>query len=512
LANKGRPPTPEELEEAKRAFDEEAEEHPADPKSNGQGGPQQSAPSAASATPGKANFSTKPSLHVVPPSEPWQRPGWLPTGEAMVRAAKARFGAEYLEAGGQPYHWTGSAWELDECHLAENHFSEFCCEVGAFKVKKPVRNKIETGGFVRSHTARLLAMLSVPINRLDQAPVINTLPATYEQNASGVWVPRPHQREDYCTKITAVAPIAGSLAMWLGFLDTIMEGDREMIDYLQRVAGYILSPWTREQVFWFFYGSGGNGKGTFLRTLAHIFGTGPTGYAATASLDLFLATPFEKHPEELAALRAVRLLMCTETEKGRSWNETKIKALTGGDPIRCHFMRQNSFEYVPQFKPVIAGNNKPTIKSVDEAMARRLQLVPFNKRVQADPTFEARMLASEAPAILAWVFEGVAEYCRHGLSPPDKVIAASTEYLEEQDENAQWRDERCELAPDHWLFSSEGFRDWSEWCKGRGLRAGQIKQFVETLKKAGFELDHKRNGNGFYGLALKKIESGYRDE
>ena len=58
-------------------------------------------------------------------------------------------------------------------------------------------------------------------------------------------------------------------------------------------------------------------------------------------------------------LRGARLVAASETEEGRRWAESRIKALTGGDPISARFMRQDFFEYTPQFKLVIAGNHKP---------------------------------------------------------------------------------------------------------------------------------------------------------
>src|SRR5262249_38695494 len=141
----------------------------------------------------------------------------------------------------------------------------------------------------------------------------------------------------------------------------------------------------------------------------------------------------------------------TETEAGRSWNEAKIKALTGGDSVRARFMRQNSFEFDPQFKIIVSGNHQPAIKNVDPAMRRRLQLVPFEVQIpaaQQDGSLESRLITQEGPQILAWVLDGFNEWREHGLSPPDKVIASSEAYFEEQDLMAQWIGECCDLGPD----------------------------------------------------------------
>src|SRR5262249_33477541 len=201
------------------------------------------------------------------------------------------------------------------------------------------------------------------------------------------------------------------------------------------------------------------------RVLKRLLGS----YATTASLDLFLATRFEAHPEELAALRAMRLVIATETEAGRSWNEAKIKALTGGDPIRARFMRQNSFEYQPCFKITVSGNHQPAIKNVDPAMRRRLQLVPFEVAIptcEQDGTLEHRLITQEGPQILAWVLDGFNEWRKHGLSPPDKVVSSSEEYFEDQDLMAQWIGECCDTgALDAFDYSMTLYNSWKAFAE-----------------------------------------------
>ena len=70
----------------------------------------------------------------------------------------------------------------------------------------------------------------------------------------------------------------------------------------------------------------------------------------------------ERHPTDLAGLRGARLVTAAETEEGRRWAESEIKTLTGGDRISARFMRQDFFEYMPQFKLLIAGNHKPGLR------------------------------------------------------------------------------------------------------------------------------------------------------
>src|SRR5262249_4819136 len=152
----------------------------------------------------------------------------------------------------------------------------------------------------------------------------------------------------------AAAPDDRACPRWIAFLDRVMAGDRELIGYLQRVSGYCLTGITSEHALFFLSGTGSNGKGVFLNTLRAIW----HDYAAVAPMEVFVETHADHHPTELAYLRGARLVVSQETERDRRWAESKIKALTGGDPIAARFMRQDFFEFVSQFKLMIAGNHK----------------------------------------------------------------------------------------------------------------------------------------------------------
>ena len=190
---------------------------------------------------------------------------------------------------------------------------------------------------------------------------------------------------------TAGASAAGDCPVWMEFLDTVTGGDADLQAYLQRMAGYCLSGVTTEHALFFLYGTGANGKSVFANTLTAIMGD----YATVAAMDMFMATHGDRHPTDMAGLRGARIVTSIETEQGSRWAESKLKALTGGDKITARFMRQDFFEFTPQFKLLIVGNHKPSIRNVDEAMKRRLHMVPFTVTI---PARQARQAAAR-PAV-----------------------------------------------------------------------------------------------------------------
>jgi len=491
--------------------------------------------------PGELEEGPRP-LNVVPlHPDPWLSPQWVLTHEAVVLEFKRLHGERflYVERLGEVFHWTGHVWEADEYCTLPNQMAELCRRIGSALKKKTVRQKVEASSFISGCAGRARQLLTVPVERFDQAEVFNMRDATISLKANGshAWQPRPQRREDYCTKIGGMTAAAGPCPMWLEFLAQITGGDQELIDYLQRVAGYCATPFTSEQAFFFFYGSGGNGKGAFLRTLAAVLGS----YATTASLDLFLASKFEQHPEELAALRGMRLVVATETGEGRRWDESKIKAMSGGDEIRARFMRQNSFTYMPQFKIIVSGNDQPRIADTGPALRRRLQMVPFDIQVTPDGTFEARMLAAEAPAILAWVLDGYVAWRERGLDPPPAVLAATEEYFHEQDLVAQWLAECAITAEDKdadgaytvsanvafhgpGIFTEVLHRSYREWCKKSDYHPIKKIPFGRKLS-ARFGITEKnpagrgrvrawktKHQNGFEGIILRVAEEADRGD
>jgi len=311
----------------------------------------------------------------------------------------------------------------------------------------------------------------------------------------------PHDSARRMTKITAVAPRRGC-RRWRKFLNEITGRDRELQAFLQRLAGYALTGSIREHALFFFHGTGGNGKGVFLNTLTAILGD----YATMAPMETFIATHGERHPTDLAGLRGARLVTAQETERGRHWAEAKIKALTGGDPITARFMRQDFFTYTPAFKLVIAGNHKPRLTGVDEAIRRRFHLVPFMvtipKRRRDDQL--AYKLRDEWPGVLAWMIEGCLAWQHEGLNPPAAVRDATDAYLGEEDSFAQWIEECCTIGNGCWGVGADLWSSWKEWAAANNERPGTRKAFADAMASHGLRPGKSRGARGYAGVELSQ--------
>ena len=310
---------------------------------------------------------------------------------------------------------------------------------------------------------------------------------------------RPNRPDDYMTKQTAVAP-DDNCPLWHNFLDRITDGTNDLKTFLQRMAGYSLTGSVREHCLFFAYGTGANGKSVFLNTMAHI----AADYHVAAPVEMFMASRNDRHPTELAGLQGARLVTAMETEGNRRWAESRVKALTGGDPIAARFMRDDFFTFTPVFKLLIAGNHKPALRTVDEAIRRRLHLIPFAvtiPKAERDPDLPEKLKA-EWPGILTWAIEGAVEWHANGLQPPAVVTDATLEYLVGEDLIAVWIEDRCHQEHTARTLASVLYKSFKEWAEATGERPSTQRAFSMALESHGYRKEKTRDGRYFHGLCL----------
>ncbi|WP_288132156.1 phage/plasmid primase, P4 family [Accumulibacter sp.] len=433
------------------------------------------------------------------------------TDDALALAFTSRYADDwrYCAAWGKWLVWTGTRWQADETLLVHHLIRSICREaavrVDSHRLAAKLLASSTVGGVERlARTDRRHASTS---DEWDADLFALNTPGGVVALASGNL--RPHDRADRMTKIATATP-RGECPRWLAFLSDVTGSDAELQSYLQRMVGYCLTGATSAHALFFLYGTGANGKSVFANVISTILGD----YASTAPMDTFVETRGDRHPTDLAGLRGARFVTAIETEQGRRWNESKVKAITGGDKVSARFMRQDFFEYTPQFKPVIVGNHKPAIRNIDEAMKRRLHLIPFTVTIppeRRDGNLTEKLLA-ERDGIMAWAVAGCLAWQRDGLKPPACVVSATEEYFEAEDALGQWIEERCLLANTHREGVSELFADWREWAERAGEYVGSIKRFSELMTTRKFEKCRLTGGaRGIAGITLrpKPYSNGY---
>lgn len=411
-------------------------------------------------------------------------------------------------------HFADGCWRRDETLRIFELVRMLCREVATREVSDEGKAKGTASAKTIAAVERLAKCdrrVAATSDQWDQDPwLLNTPSGTVELLTGGF---RSHDVSDYLSKITTVTPDENCRTpLWDEFLQTITAGDATLIEFLYRIAGYNLTGDTREECLFFLYGPGGNGKGVYTSVLSGIWGE----YHRTTPIETLLETKGDRHPTDLARLQNARLVLANETEEGRSWAEAKVKTLTGRDRIAARFMRQDFFEFEPKFKLVISGNHKPSLKNVDEAIRRRIVLVPFTVTIPADrrdPALKEKLRA-EYPGILHKCIVGLNAYLEHGLTPPKAVLDATAEYLTSEDSLAAWRDEHTVCDPSAWCATTKLYADFRGWAEMVGERVPSTKAFSQALRDRssawGIEKRDTRTAKGFDGIRLKTADGSER--
>lgn len=421
---------------------------------------------------------------------------WLANRFRAAHGARVR----WCESYGGWLRWDGARWAPDSTKTVREWASRVCREAGdiagtfgltAQDIKVNRRYAASVGAidstleYVSHHPE-----IATPVDAFDANPWLLNTPGGVVDLRTGAVI--PNDPAYLFTRQTAVAPRPMDTPKWDAFLEEVTGGDAGLRDYLHRLVGYCLTGSTREHVLAFLYGGGGNGKGVFLNTVTRALGT----YATVAAMDTFTASRGDKHPTDLAALAGSRLVTAQETQEGRSWDEAKVKSITGGDPISARFMRQDFFTYLPQFKILFAGNHKPRLHNVDAAMKRRFHLVPFtvtprqvNKNLSDD-------LIAELPGILQWAISGCLAWQAEGLNPPRAVLAATESYFLEEDAVGRWTLERLDPSPKV-TATKDLYADWCAWCVESGETPGTMRALTAALRGRGIEEGRTASARGF---------------
>lgn len=295
---------------------------------------------------------------------------------------------------------------------------------------------------------------------------------------------RPHDTADLISLGTDVVydPDA-ACGRWERFLHEVFDGNVDLIGYVQRAIGYMLTGETREHVVFIFHGAGCNGKSTLIEIVKLVLGS----FADTAPFETFTRARADGGARnDIARLHRSRLVIGSESAAGHRLDEATVKHLSGGDTVAARFLYGEFFEFKPQFKIVLVSNHKPHVDGNDDAIWRRICLVPFEVSFEGREDRQLRAtLEAELSGILAWAVRGCLYWQREGLGQADAITEASREYRRDEDALGAFLEERCalvgsvatsELREAYERFSAEvGVKPLAANALGRELRKRGIK-------------------------------------
>lgn len=412
--------------------------------------------------------------------------------------------------------WDGHRWTWDDTGSVYELARDIARALpdGEGEAQHRLRSLSARGLEAMVKVARTDPRIVAPLATLDANPwELNTPDGVVDLRTGKLSTPDPAALH---TRTTTVGPDFEKPAeRWQAFLNDTFNSDPALITYVQRLLGVSLIGTVLEQILPFAFGDGANGKSTLADTVMRIIGIGETGYAISAPSEMLLASSQNSHPTEIARLAGARMVVASELDDGQRFAEARIKLFTGRDIITGRFMRQDFFSFAPTHTLWLLGNHKPAVRTGGPAFWRRLRLVPFLHTVPEhlrDTHLEEHLVDHEAPAILAWLIRGAADYAQHGITTPDSVQAATEEYQGDQDTIARFIADMCTLgAPGTQTMQvpSATLRTaYERWCQQEGEEAVSAKKFAATLQKPPHNVQSSRTSRFrfFDGIRLNQTE------
>jgi putative DNA primase/helicase len=443
---------------------------------------------------------------------------WYPQNdtERAQRFAK-KYAAElkYVQAWKKWLLWDGVSWLSDEDGAVIRKAQEIpkLLLTEAMEIEDDDKRKKALGAAIRAgDRTKLEAMVKLS----ECQPGIGAMPVLFDSDPFSLGVSngvvnlrtgefRTARREDYIIKRAGAAyDAAASCPTWEKFLSRVLSGNPELISFIQRAVGYTLTGNISEQCLFFPYGTGQNGKSTFMECLQQLLGD----YGIKATTALYTLNRYGSEPlPEIARLVGTRLVTGSETEEGAKLAESRVKDITGGDTLTGRELYCSAFNFKPTHKLWIYGNHLPDIRGNDQGIWRRIKLVPFEVRIpdeEKDPELLKKLL-QEMPGILNWGIEGCLEWQKKGLSAPQIITEATSEYREEEDEIGEFIVEVCISGGQ--VERSELHNAYRDWAEDRGVRMPMTtKAFAKRLRVRSGISELKSNGRRYWnGISLATV-------
>jgi putative DNA primase/helicase len=418
-------------------------------------------------------------------------------------------------------HWSGVFWRPDTTGTADRHM----LEVAEMRLKaafsmpdstdeeKAKKEAIEKASrLLRNVTKRHAALESAQSNR-SFARETTDFDTKHDLFCCGNGIIdlrsgkfRSGHRSDLITKNTPVIwdPEA-RCDRWFEFLEEVFPERPEMWSFLQRAVGYSLTGLTSEEMFFLLWGTGRNGKGTFIGTLSALLGD----YAHACEMSSLTAKKDDPVRNDLAAMCGARFVTAQESHERTRLDEALIKTLTGGDKISARFLFQEFFQFTPTWKLWLATNHKPEIRGTDLAIWSRPKLIPFTVSFEGRENrgLKAELLSPKVlSGVLRWAVDGAVEYYRSGLAYPDEVLQATREYKAECDLLGRFLEDRCILLPTAECKARALYQAYQKWTEEIGESGAMTeKSFSLQLQSRGYKNKRRTDCKYWFGVNLTTV-------
>lgn len=430
-------------------------------------------------------------------------------GNALRFVAQHSDRARYCHKMASWYLWDGARWCLDEKGavnlLAESTAKSISGEAASatnrdisYQLAEWAKSSLQRP---RLNNMLALAQSHLPVtqDQFDTNPwLLNVVNGTIDLK-SGELLPHSHEH-----LITKMAPVEfdpdATCPLWGKTIRTILDGNEDLIRYMQKVIGYTLTGDIKEKSFFILHGSGDNGKTLFINAVMAVLGD----YASSTGMETFIVAHPGAPSNDIMRLKGARLAMASEAERQFQLAEAKIKRLTGGDRYTARLLYREPIDFYPQFKIFLLTNQIPRFNVTDMALMNRIHLIPFGVTIPKEQQDKDLLdkLKLEASGILNWAITGCLLWQSEGLNPPGAVVAALEDHRLEVDVIGQFIEEHCVLESGAQVGVDQLHKTYSDWAVENGLDAIGRKGFTAALLARGYKKGRNAGAVMWSGIGL----------
>ena len=317
------------------------------------------------------------------------------------------------------------------------------------------------------------------------------------------------------------------------------EAVREFV--LTLVASFLHGT-VKSEKFYFWTGSGGNGKGTLVTLINSAFGM------SSGEMPIQILTSGRQKPgeanAEIARLKGVRAVFAQEPEEGKPINASLLKQFSGGDEVTARLLYGNPITFIPQWKIVTCCNDLPKLPPMDGGVWRRVRVIHFGSRFvdypdKRDPTQfkKDEGLKDKFPYYaepFMWILvQYYKKYQKYGLKEPDEVIKKTKEYQQEMDRFQEFINAnimRTFKDEEHRIKKKDAHSTYIDWMNENynDTPKMQLSDFTKLMDKKFNMKYHEssrvkiengrritgKNADGWWGYLLKKeyVHMGYNSD
>ena len=349
---------------------------------------------------------------------------------------------------------------------------------------------------------------------LNEATFRGGLPSDYVSLSTGLTLPVP--QSSMPAKIDDIIRYSNELENYdelkdglNDFLQKVFPNDK-VREYTLRFLSSCLSGEVREEKFYFWTGSGGNGKSKLIDLIEFALGDYSQSlgveYLTTKKGSSSSASP------EVESIKHARFVWMSEPEKNDVIYAGKLKLMTGGDKMTSRALYKGTTQFDPQFKIILMCNDLPKLGGNDGGLWRRIEVVEYISKFTDNPRpcpanpyqYEAdeqlkKKLENWKIVFMVKLLEKYVVYDKEGTKAPKEVKDKTKAYRASNDIISNWIDEDLMECEEFSTFN-ELYDSFERWCDDEGYpsKAGQRPQKKE-VKEALLKYQEDKTA---YGLVL----------